>query len=87
MCEVDKDINLGYSDDNEVIKQDIEHSFETDLKDLPEVLSFIQRLQDCIVRQRRIILRLSEKCRNEVNKICCIAYLFCLIIHLKLGQL
>lgn len=34
------------------------------LKDLPEVLSFIQRLQDCIVRQRALIHKLYQKLKK-----------------------
>ncbi|XP_075215869.1 angiogenic factor with G patch and FHA domains 1 isoform X2 [Lycorma delicatula] len=68
MCDVEKEIYFSCAEDSETFKQDISNSFETDLKDLPEVLGYVQRLQDCIVRQRRIIIKLHEKLRNQVTK-------------------
>lgn len=61
MCDSESDVNLHCAEDDGVFKQDFTHSFEAELKDLPDVLAFIQRLQDCIIRQRRIILRFHEK--------------------------
>lgn len=42
-------------------------SITDSLKDQPEVLSFIQRLQECILRQRKLIHHLYAKLKADVS--------------------
>lgn len=45
----------------------LDGSIEDSLKDQPEVLSFIKRLQECILRQRKLIHHLYANLRVEVS--------------------
>ncbi|XP_022193483.2 angiogenic factor with G patch and FHA domains 1 isoform X2 [Nilaparvata lugens] len=63
MCDTENEIILEDEEDNNLF-QDISQSFESSLTDLPEVVLYIKRLQDCVIRQRRIIITLHEKVKQ-----------------------
>lgn len=48
-------------------KEDLTHSFETVLKDLPEVLLYIKRLNEHIKKQQSTLVRLFEKLKEYVS--------------------
>lgn len=44
----------------------IDHSFQKELQDLPEVTAYIERLQNIILRQRKILLRFYNEKKSKV---------------------
>lgn len=61
MEELSKKEEKDQSDDKDSEDFVTSNSIKDALKDLPEVLSFIQRLQECILRQRTLLHRLYGK--------------------------
>lgn len=48
-------------------KDEKNHPFQEELQHLPEVIAFIQRLQDCVYRQRDLLLKLYTKLKEQVG--------------------
>lgn len=63
--ETDQDSESGSGCMNE--KEDLTHSFEIVLKDLPEVLIYIKRLNEHIKKQQSTLVRLFEKLKEYVS--------------------
>lgn len=61
MEELSKKEEKDQSDDKDNEDFVTSNSIKDALKDLPEVLGFIQRLQECILRQRTLLHRLYAK--------------------------
>lgn len=47
--------------------EDLTHSFEVVLKDLPEVLMYIKRLNEHIKKQQQTLVKLFEKLKEYVS--------------------
>nr|XP_018908428.1 PREDICTED: angiogenic factor with G patch and FHA domains 1 isoform X2 [Bemisia tabaci] len=45
----------------------IDHSFQKELQDLPEVTAYIERLQNIILRQRKILLRFYNEKKSKTD--------------------
>lgn len=48
------------------LKEDLTHSFEVVLKDLPEVLTYIKRLNEHIEKQQCTLVKLYKKLKEYV---------------------
>lgn len=59
----DKKEHLNSCAENDIIKL-----FENELKEYPQVYQFIQKLQEMVERQRRLLQKYSEKFK-EVTKL------------------